>query len=117
MLPTTGFPTLKLYTPDAGQHFVMKRFMICPEEAEAPAVQSETLIPEGARDLLYSKTSQTGSAPQPATYSIGIGVLSRGYNSRGERLATHLHLVPRLRMSGAIPLLLLYPLMEWTQTT
>jgi hypothetical protein len=55
MLPTTGFPTLKLYIPDAGQHFVMKRFIICPEEAKARAVQSENLIPVGERDLLYCK--------------------------------------------------------------
>ena len=71
MLPSTGFPTFKWYTPDAGQHFVIKRFIICPEEAEARAVQSETLIPVGVRDLLYSKTSQTGFGAQPAAYSIG----------------------------------------------
>jgi hypothetical protein len=28
-------------------------------------------------------------------------------------LTAHLYLVPRLRMSGAIPLLPLYPLMAW----
>jgi hypothetical protein len=78
MLPTIRFPTLKLYIPDAGQHFVMKRFIICPEEAKARAVQSETLVPVAARDLLYSKTSQTGSGAQTAAYSICTGVLSRG---------------------------------------
>jgi hypothetical protein len=31
-------------------------------------------------------------------------------------LTTHLHLVPRLRMSGAIPLLPLYDFMAWTET-
>jgi len=32
-------------------------------------------------------------------------------------LATHLHLVPTLRMSGAIPLLSLYAIMMWAGTT
>ena len=32
------------------------------------------------------------------------------------KLTTHLHLVPRLRMSGAVPLLHLYAFMEWTRT-
>jgi len=45
MLPSTGFPTFKFYTPDAGEYFVIRRFMFCPEEAEARAVQSEALIP------------------------------------------------------------------------
>ena len=33
------------------------------------------------------------------------------------KLTTHLHLVPILRISGAILLLLLYPFMTWTGTT
>jgi hypothetical protein len=32
--PSTGFPILKLDTPDPEKHFVMKSFIICPEEAE-----------------------------------------------------------------------------------
>jgi len=78
MPPSTGFPILKLYTPDAGQYFETKRFIICPEEAKARAVQSEAVIAVEARHLLYSKTSQTGSGTQPAAYSIGTGVLSSG---------------------------------------
>jgi hypothetical protein len=35
----------------------------------------------------------------------------------GTELTTHLHLMPRLRMSGAIPLFHLYALMEWTGKT
>jgi len=37
----------------------------------------------------------------------------RGLGVRGVNLTTRLHLVLRLRMSGAIPLLLLYALMAW----
>ena len=33
------------------------------------------------------------------------------------KFTTHLNLVPRLRMSGAIPLLVLYTFMAWTGTT
>jgi len=36
---------------------------------------------------------------------VGTGVLFRGYGGRGVKLAAHLHLLPRLRMGGAIPLL------------
>jgi len=35
----------------------------------------------------------------------GTGILSRRYSGRDVRLTTHLHLVLRLRMSGAMPLL------------
>jgi hypothetical protein len=46
-----------------------------------------------------------GCGAHPASYSVGIEVLSRGYSGRGVTLTTHLHLALRLRMSGAIPLL------------
>jgi len=42
------------------------------------------------------------------------GVLSPGVDMK---LTTHLHLVPRLRMGGAKPLLHLYVLVTWTVTT
>jgi hypothetical protein len=38
----------------------------------------------------------------------------RGLEVRGVNLTTGLHLVLRLRMSGAMPLLPLYALMAWT---
>jgi hypothetical protein len=42
-------------------------------------------------------------------------VLSRRKSDRGVKLVTHLHLVQRLRMSGAVPLFLLYAFMAWTR--
>jgi hypothetical protein len=61
----------------------------------------------------YSKLQnvQTGSTVHPASCSMGTAVLSWGLNGQGVKLTTHLHLVTRLRMSGAIPLLPLYALM------
>ena len=40
-----------------------------------------------------------------------------GINRPGVNLATHLHLVPRLRMSGVPPLLPLYGFIAWTGNT
>jgi len=40
--------------------------------------------------------------------SARTGDLSRGYSGLGVKLTTHLHFMPRLRMSGAVTLLLLY---------
>jgi hypothetical protein len=45
---------------------------------------------------------------------VGTGVRSRGQSSRGVKLTTELQLVPRLRMSGAPPLLPLFAYMAWT---
>ena len=39
-----------------------------------------------------------GSAPHPASYWRGIGILSKGKSSRGVMLIDHLHPVPSLRM-------------------
>jgi hypothetical protein len=55
---------------------------------------------------------QTGSGAQLANNSVGTGIISRGQSGRGMKLSIHLHLEPRLRMSGAIPLLSLYAFME-----
>jgi len=41
--------------------------------------------------------------PPSLLYSGYRGLLPRGWSGRGAKLTTHLHLVPRLRMSGAIP--------------
>jgi len=50
-----------------------------------------------------SKT--TGSRAHPPSYSVGTWVFSWGYSCLGMKLTAHCHLVPRLRMHGAIPLL------------
>jgi hypothetical protein len=49
----------------------------------------------------------TDSGAHPDSYSVGTGVFPG---------TAHLHLVPRLRMNGAIPLLPLYAFMAWTGT-
>jgi len=48
---------------------------------------------------------------------MGTCLLSRGQNSRGVTMTTHLLLVPRLIKHGAIPLLPLYAFMAWTKTS
>jgi hypothetical protein len=62
------------------------------------------------------RSVQTGCGPHTAS-SVGTGVLSRGYSGRGVKLTTHFYLIPRLRMSGAVPLLRLYTFMAWTGRT
>ena len=59
----------------------------------------------GARDFLFSKSVQTGSGAHLAFYPMGIAFRPRGQNDQGVKLTTQFHLVPRLRMNGAIPLL------------
>jgi hypothetical protein len=60
----------------------------------------EVRSPTGAEDFSSSPCVQTGSEAHPASYPMGTGVLSPGVKcGRGVTLATHTHLVPRLRMS------------------
>jgi len=73
--------------------------------------RSEFRIPSMNKRFFSSKTVQTGSGAHRASYSVGNGVTSRGM-----KLTTHLHLVLRLRMSGAAPLLPVYTFMAWTGT-
>ena len=70
-----------------------------------------------ARYCLFSKTIQTGSSAHPASYSVSIWVLPSGLSGWDMMSTTNLHLVLRLRMSGAIPLLSLYTFMAWTGAT
>jgi hypothetical protein len=56
------------------------------------------------RQEIYRFCETSRSAVDTSTsYSIGTVALSRGWDGRGARLTTHLHLVPKLRMSEAIP--------------
>jgi hypothetical protein len=43
---------------------------------------------------------QTVRGAHTASYSMGTSILSRGRSGRDVRLTTHIHLAPRLRMSG-----------------
>jgi hypothetical protein len=52
----------------------------------------------------------------PASYLAGTWVLYGGKSRRDVKFI-HLRLVPRLRMSTAIPLFPLYAVMAWTGTT
>jgi hypothetical protein len=55
----------------------------------------------------------TGSGAHPASYPIGTRAISLRVKRRGVKLTTHLHLVLRSRMRGAIPPLPQYAFMEW----
>lgn len=66
-----------------------------------------------ARDLYLLQKVQTGSGIQLVNYSMGDVVLSRGQSGRGLKLCINLHLDPRLRISGVIPLFSLYAFMAW----
>jgi hypothetical protein len=48
---------------------------------------------------------------------MGTGVLSREEIGWGVKLTTHLYLVLRIQMKGAMTLLTLYALIAWTGTT
>jgi len=74
-------------------------------------------IPVETRDFSLLQYVQTGCGTHPASYSVGTVVLSQGSSSRGVNLNTHLHLVSRLRVDGAIPPLPLYHHVPWTVTT
>jgi hypothetical protein len=41
----------------------------------------------------------------PASYSVGIGVISRVLRGRGLKVTTHARLAPRLKMNAAVSLL------------
>jgi hypothetical protein len=57
---------------------------------------------------------QTDSGTLPVSYPMGTrGSFLRGKVTRGVKLATHLHLMPRSRMRGATPPLPQYVSMAW----
>jgi hypothetical protein len=59
---------------------------------------------------------QIGPEAQPDGYAMGIGTFSVG-TEPSVRLTTRLNVVPRSRMSGAIPSLPLYAFMACTENT
>jgi hypothetical protein len=61
----------------------------------------------GTTHYCLLRNFQTPTAP---------GLFFWGCSGRGVKLITHLHLVPRLRMSGALPLLHLYVFVAWART-
>jgi hypothetical protein len=71
-------------------------------------------IPSGTSHIFLLQNVQTGFRVYSSSYPICTLVLSREYSGRGVMLTTHLHLVPRLRVSRAIFLFLLYAFMALT---
>jgi hypothetical protein len=65
------------------------------------------------------KTGIEYSTLTRSVYRVGLYIGVKGFffllsNDRSVKLTAHLHLAPRLRMSGTIPLLPLYAFMVWT---
>jgi hypothetical protein len=54
-----------------------------------------------------------GFGTHSAFYSVGTSVLSWGQSVWGLTLTTHLNLLPRLRMSGAVHLIPIFSFMAW----
>lgn len=73
-------------------------------------------IPKFARNFFLPHNVYTGSRIYSASYSVGTGVLYRGYSNQRVKLVTHLHLLRRLRISGAMPVLPVYAfrVLIWT---
>jgi hypothetical protein len=60
------------------------------------AGQSAAQFRAGARDFSLLQNIH------PASYSVGRGLFSCWLSTQGVKLTSHFHLVPRLRMSGAM---------------
>jgi len=65
---------------------------------------SEIQIPVGVSDFSLLQIFRTGSRPPSLLFNGYRGLFPRGRAEMGVNLTTHLHLLPRLRMCGAIPL-------------
>lgn len=89
-----GFPPL--LPPQAARHCYSP-----PPNLTLPCTHSTLHIIMA--DLYYQKKKQCGSGAHPASYSVDPMVLSCGQRP-GVKLTSHLLLVPRFRISGAIPL-------------
>jgi hypothetical protein len=80
-----------------------------------PSGRSGVGIPTWATNFCRHKNVRTGSGAHPASCSLGTDVYFS--DSRGpEREADHLHLAPRLRISGVVRLLRLWTSMARTGT-
>jgi glutamine synthetase type III len=69
----------------------------------------------GERYSLF-QNFQTGSGAHTASFSMGTDIRSRGYSGRSMKVSSHIHLVPKLSVNGATPLLLPYAFMAWKGT-
>jgi hypothetical protein len=57
----------------------------------------------GAIKPYFLHSVHTGSVVYPESYPVGTEVLSLAVKQMGRKAITHLHVVPKLRMRGAIP--------------
>jgi len=78
--------------------------------------RSGVRIPVESRGFSLLQNVKTNSGAYPASYSVGTGVLSRGYGGRVVKF-THFHPLPRLRMSGSVFLLPVYDFVAWSEKT
>jgi hypothetical protein len=69
-----------------------------------------------ARYFLFSQISRPALRPIQPPFKWELGFFPLGYNGRGVKLNTHLHLIPRIKMSGAEPLLSVNVFMAWEGT-
>jgi len=67
----------------------------------------------GREDFSFLQNVKNGFTPQTEDYSVGTGVLSRGWIGWSVKLTTHLHPVLRLYVIITVPLLLQYAFMAW----
>ena len=80
--------------------------------------KSRASIAAVTKDFSLHQNVQTSSGAHSASCSVGTEVLSQESSGQGVRLTTHLHLVQRLRTSGAVsPHLALYAAMVWRRKT
>jgi len=55
------------------------------------------------RDFLFPTTSKPALRPTEPPIQLSLEHISSGQSGRDVKLPTHLHLMPKLRMRGAIP--------------
>jgi hypothetical protein len=67
---------------------------------------TRVLFLTGAGTFFLHHLIQISCGAHPASYLIGTGGFFWGKINWGMKLTTHLHLVPRLRICGAVPPLL-----------
>ena len=74
-------------------------------------------MPAGISDLSLLQNFQKVSGAHPASYSVNSGGSFARSKAAGVKLTIRLHLVPRLRMSGAMPPHPLHAIMPCIMTT
>jgi hypothetical protein len=99
-------------------HFFRSRDHVRGTATTPHAAPTGIHILEGERDYYLLQNFQTGFGVRPLSYAVVTGVLSHGIKAaRDVTFTTYIHLMPRLRKSGAIPLFPLHTLIAWTGTS